>query len=103
MSEALDQVHQSWLEVAWTRNHTLEFNDVPVLVRNRWLEQRHMIYRLSRHSHEQSMLIQNAWINGCGIVIWENVFGTINELNPGTGPSSMMLPVAASLLIFYRG
>jgi len=80
--EALDQVHQSWLEMAWTRNHALEFNEVPTLVRNRWLEPRHMIYRLSRHSHEQSTLIQNAWINGCGIVIWENVFGTVNELNP---------------------
>ncbi len=102
MPEALDEVHQSWLEVAWTRNHTLEFNEVPVLVRNRWLEQRHMIYRLSRHSHEQSMLIQNAWINGCGIVIWENVFGTINELNPRDRSFfNAMLPVQRRYSRFF--
>ncbi|MEP7323151.1 MAG: SUMF1/EgtB/PvdO family nonheme iron enzyme [Saprospiraceae bacterium] len=81
--EALNQVHQSWLEIGWAQKYkNLEFEEVPSLVRNRWLEQRHMIYRLSRFSHEQSTLIQNAWINGCGIVLWENVFGTVNTLNP---------------------
>ena len=81
--EALNQVHQSWLEVGWNNTYkNLEFSEVPALVRNRWLEQRHMIYRLSRFSHEQSTLIQNAWMNGCGVVLWENVFGTVNPLNP---------------------
>lgn len=81
--DALNQVHQSWLEVGWNdKVKNLEFGEVPVLVRNRWLEQRHMIYRLSRFSHEQSTLLQNAWVNGCGVVIWENVFGTVNEVNP---------------------
>ena len=80
---ALNQVHQSWLEVGWNEKvKNLEFGEVPAIVRNRWLEQRHTIYRLSRFSHEQSTVIQNAWINGCGVVFWENVFGTINELNP---------------------
>ena len=83
MPEALNQVHQSWLEVGWNERYkNLEFGEVPALVRNRWLEQRHLIYRLSRFSHEQSTLIQNAWVNGCGVVLWENVFGTVNELNP---------------------
>jgi gamma-glutamyl hercynylcysteine S-oxide synthase len=81
--EALNQVHQSWLEIGWAQKYkNLEFDEVPVLVRNRWLERRHMIYRLSRFSHEQSTLIQNAWMNGCGVVLWENVFGTVNPLNP---------------------
>ena len=80
---ALEQVHQSWLELGWSQQYkNLEFTEVPSVVRNRWLEQRHLIYRLSRFSHEQSILLQNAWINGCGVVIWENVFGTVNELNP---------------------
>ncbi len=80
--EALNLVHQSWLEVGWNEKYkNLEFGEVPHLVRNRWLEQKHMIYRLSRFSHEQSTLIQNAWVNGCGLVIWENVFGTVNPLN----------------------
>lgn len=81
--DALNQVHQSWLEVGWNdKVKALEFGEVPPLVRNRWLEQRHLIYRISRFSHEQSTLLQNAWMNGCGVVIWENVFGTVNELTP---------------------
>lgn len=67
--EVLNQVHQSWLEVGWSERYkNLEFEEVPPLVRNRWLEQRHTIYRLSRFSHEQSTVIQNAWINGCGVI-----------------------------------
>ena len=81
--EVLNQVHQSWLEVGWSEKYkSLEFEEIPALVRNRWLEQRHMIYRVSRFSHEQSTLLQNAWMNGCGVVIWENVFGTVNPVNP---------------------
>ncbi|GAB3643764.1 formylglycine-generating enzyme family protein [Spirosoma arcticum] len=101
--QALNQVHQSWLEVGWNeKNKHLEFGEVPALVRNRWLEQRHMIYRLSRFSHEQSTLIQNAWINGCGVVIWENVFGTINELTPrDRSLMSAMLPVLRRYSAFF--
>jgi len=100
--EALNQVHQSWLEPAWSRYHALEFSEVPGIVRNRWLEQRHMIYRLSRFSHEQSTLIQNAWINGCGIVIWENVFGTVNELNPRDRTLlNAMLPIQRQYSEFF--
>lgn len=100
--EALNQVHQSWLEVAWSRNHALEYSEVPGVVRNRWLEQRHMIYRLSRFSHENSTTIQNAWINGCGIVIWENVFGTVNEMNPrDRSLLNAMLPIQRHYSEFF--
>jgi len=61
-----------------------------------------MIYRLSRFSHEQSTLIQNAWINGCGIVIWENVFGTVNEMNPrDRSLLNAMLPVMRQYSDFF--
>lgn len=101
--EALNQVHQSWLEVGWNVKYKhLEFGEVPALVRNRWLEQRHLIYRLSRFSHEQSTLIQNAWINGCGVVLWENVFGTVNELNPrDRSLLRAMLPILRRYSTFF--
>lgn len=101
--EALNQVHQSWLEVGWNdKVKNLEFAEVTALVRNRWLEQRHVIYRLSRFSHEQSILIQNAWINGCGVVFWENVFGMVNELNPRDRTLiSSMLPVLRQYTSFF--
>ncbi len=81
--EELQEIHQSWLEIGWSMEDKYkEFLEVPPLIRNRWLEQRHMLYRLSRWSHEQSAVIQNAWMNGSGMVIWENVFGSVNPLNP---------------------
>ncbi len=103
--EALNQVHQSWLEVGWNdRYKLLEFEEIPALVRNRWLEQRHLIYRLSRFSHEQSTLIQNAWFNGCGLVIWENVFGTVNPLNPrDRSYYNLMLPALRQFTAFFTG
>lgn len=101
--DVLNQVHQSWLEVGWNPKYkALEFGEVPALVRNRWLEQRHMIYRVSRFSHEQSTLLQNAWINGCGVVIWENVFGTVNEMTPrDRSLLRQMLPVQCQFTQFF--
>lgn len=101
--DLLNFVHQSWLEVGWNENYkNLEFAEVPVVVRNRWLEQRHTIYRLARFSHEQSTLIQNAWVNGCGLVIWENVFGTVNPLNPrDRSLYNAMLPVLRQYTTFF--
>ncbi|HLA59122.1 MAG TPA: hypothetical protein VK622_10195, partial [Puia sp.] len=79
----LAEVQQSWMELpVW--NYTFkneEYNEVPYILRSRWLEQQHQVFHLSRWSHEQTNVIQNAWMNGCGIVIWENVFGTMNELD----------------------
>ncbi|WP_159475047.1 SUMF1/EgtB/PvdO family nonheme iron enzyme [Dyadobacter sp. 3J3] len=101
--EALNLVHQSWLEVGWNEKFkNLEFAEVPHLVRNRFLEQKHLIYRLSRFSHEQSTLLQNAWVNGCGLVIWENVFGTVNPLNPRDKYHyKTMLPVLRQYSAFF--
>ncbi|GGM90229.1 hypothetical protein GCM10010967_23980 [Dyadobacter beijingensis] len=100
---ALNLVHQSWLEVGWNEKYkNLEFGEVPHLVRNRWLQQKHLIYRLSRFSHEQSTLLQNAWVNGCGLVIWENVFGTVNPLNPRDRYYyGAMLPVLREYSTFF--
>lgn len=99
----LAEIHQSWLEVAWSAEHkNLEFEEVPFVMRNRWLEQRHQIFRLSRWSHEQSAVIQNAWMNGCGVVIWENVFGTVNKLNArDRSMLSSMLPVQRRYSRFF--
>ena len=79
---SLDEVQQSWMELPiWNEAmKNAEYNEVPYILRSRWLEQRHMTYHLSRWSHDQSTVIQNAWMNGCGVVLWENVFGVMNPL-----------------------
>ena len=60
--------HMSWAQ--W-------FYDAPVpgVLRNKWLERRHMQHGISRWTRDRSKELQTAWLNGSGIMIWENVFG----------------------------
>lgn len=51
--------------------------DVPGVLRNKWFERRHMQHRIKRWQHDHSPEIHTAWMNGVGLVIWENVFGTL--------------------------
>lgn len=52
------------------------FADVPGVLRNKWFERRHMQHRIRRWQHDHTPELHTAWMNGCGVVIWENVFGT---------------------------
>jgi formylglycine-generating enzyme required for sulfatase activity len=53
------------------------FTDVPGVLRNKWFERRHMQHRIRRWQHDHTPELHTAWMNGCGIVVWENVFGTL--------------------------
>lgn len=66
--EYLPTHHLSWAQ---------EFGDkyIPGLLRNKWYEPRHIQHQISRWSHDHSMELHQAWMNGSGIMIWENVFG----------------------------
>jgi formylglycine-generating enzyme required for sulfatase activity len=61
--------HASWAQ--W-------FNDssVPGVMRHKWLERRHMLHQIKRWDHDHTGEIQSAWMNGSGIMVWENVFGS---------------------------
>jgi len=68
----LDQVANhalSWVQ--WPKNL-----DQHVLLRNKWFEPRQMQHLVRRwhESHRDELL--TAWINGTGVVVWENVFGS---------------------------
>ena len=47
----------------------------PGVLRAKWFEQRHMMHHTRRWNHDHSDELQSAWINGCGILVWEVVFG----------------------------
>ncbi len=49
---------------------------VPGVIRNRFFEQRHMLFEVRRWQSDHQAELQRAWLNGTGTVIWENVFGT---------------------------
>jgi iron(II)-dependent oxidoreductase len=49
----------------------------------KWIEPRHMIHYDSRRwRHHRTVMFQHAFLNGCGVVIWDNIFGSWNRYTP---------------------
>ena len=61
--------HLSWAQ--W-------FSDslVPGVLRARWFEQRHMLHHTRRWNRDHTEELHSAWLNGVGVLVWENVFGS---------------------------
>ncbi len=67
--ENLHNHHMSWAQ--WFKDQ-----EVPGILRNKWIERHHMQHQIQRWNRDHSMEIQSAWMNGSGIMVWENVFGS---------------------------
>jgi formylglycine-generating enzyme required for sulfatase activity len=67
--ENLHDHHASWAQ--W-------FGDSPVpgVLRLKWLERRHMQHQIRRWDFDHTSELQAAWMNGSGMMVWENVFGS---------------------------
>jgi len=61
--------HMSWAQ--WFRD-----SRSPGVLRNKWLERRHMQHQIDRFNRDHSAELHTAWMNGTGMMVWENVFGT---------------------------
>lgn len=61
--------HLSWAQ--W-------FDDSPVpgILRNQWFERRHRMHQIKRWHRDHTGELHTAWMNGGGMLIWENVFGS---------------------------
>lgn len=61
--------HASWAQ---------HFHDsaVPGVLRHKWFEPRHLQQQIWRWKHDHSQELHTAWMNGSGILVWENVFGS---------------------------
>ena len=66
--EHIQSHHASWAQ---------DFQDskVPGVYRNKWFERCHMQHAIDRWDNDKTAQLQTAWMNGSGIMIWENVFG----------------------------
>ncbi len=60
--------HLSWAQ--WFSD-----SDVPGVLRARWFEQRHMLHHTRRWNRDHAEELHSAWLNGVGLLVWENVFG----------------------------
>jgi Sulfatase-modifying factor enzyme 1 len=61
--------HLSWAQ--WFADSA-----VPGVIRTRWFEQRHMLHHTRRWNRDHSEELRSAWLNGVGMLVWENVFGS---------------------------
>ena len=89
LREALDAVRpgialegESTLPLERVRDHHLSWaqwfadSDVPGVLRARWFEQRHMLHHTRRWNRDHREELHSAWLNGVGVLVWENVFGS---------------------------
>jgi formylglycine-generating enzyme len=61
--------HLSWAQ--WFAD-----SRVPGVLRARWFEQRHMLHHTRRWNRDHGEELASAWLNGVGVLVWENVFGS---------------------------
>jgi hypothetical protein len=50
-------------------------SEVPGVLRAKWFERRHMLHHTRRWHRDHLEELRSAWLNGCGMLIWESVFG----------------------------
>jgi len=68
----LDRVHDhhaSWAQ--W-----FDDSSAPGVLRLKWFERRHMQHQVQRWDSDHTGELHAAWMNGSGMMVWENVFGS---------------------------
>jgi hypothetical protein len=69
-------------------------SSVPGVLRARWFEQRHMLHHTRRWNRDHLEELHSAWLNGVGMLVWENVFGAwVGWNDRDKGLLRAMLPV----------
>jgi formylglycine-generating enzyme required for sulfatase activity len=68
----LDQLHD--VQMSWAQ--WVFDSYAPGVLRNKWFERRHMQHSIMRYDYDHTNELHIAWMNGSGMMVWENVFGT---------------------------
>lgn len=95
--EALTDYLASWAQ--W-------FDDsfAPGVLRNKWIERRHMQHQIRRWDHDHTGELHSAWINGSGMLVWENVFGSQVPWNQrDRSILRAMLPIQRRFAVLFSG
>ena len=93
----LQDHHASWAQ--W-------FSDsaVPGVLRHKWLERRHMQHEIKRWEYDHSGELHTAWMNGSGMMVWENVFGSWVPWSPrDRSILRAMLPIQRRFTKIFQG
>ena len=96
----LDRVHDHHLGWAqWFKD-----SHAPGILRNRWFERRHQQHQVWRWDRDHTAELHTAWMNGAGMLVWENVFGTWNGwCDRDKSILRLMLPVQRRYSALFRG
>ena len=95
--ESLADHHASWAQ--W-------FDDtaVPGVLRAKWVERRHMQHVIRRWDFDHTGELHCAWMNGVGMMVWENVFGSQVPWNPrNRSMLKSMLPIQRRFTALFSG
>ncbi len=95
--ESIQGQHMSWAQ---------EFDDsfTPGILRNKWLERRHMQHQIRRWDRDHTGELHSAWMNGSGMMVWENVFGTWVGWSPrDKSILRTMLPIQRRYVKLFSG
>ena len=71
----IEDHHLSWAQ--WFAD-----SPVPGVLKARWFERRHMQHHVRRWHRDHSRELISAWLNGAGVMVWENVFSAWVGWNP---------------------
>ncbi|MBC8041710.1 MAG: SUMF1/EgtB/PvdO family nonheme iron enzyme, partial [Opitutaceae bacterium] len=89
--------HASWAQ--W-----FDDSEVPGVLRHKWFERRHLQHQTQRWNTDHSAEIHTAWMNGSGLMIWENVFGAWVPYNErDRSLLRAMLPVQRRFTALFSG
>ena len=68
----LENIHDhvaSWAQ--WFQD-----SEAPGVLKHKWIERHHMQHQIRRWDQDHTGELHAAWMNGSGMMIWENVFGS---------------------------
>lgn len=77
---------------------------VPGILRDKWIEPRHMQHQIRRWDRDHTGELHSAWMNGSGMLVWENVFGSLVPWNQrDRSIIRAMLPIQRRFSVLFNG
>ena len=79
-------------------------SEAPGVLWNKWFERRHMMHQIRRWDCDHSAELHMAWMNGSGMLVWENVFGSWAGWSPrDRSILRSMLPIQRRYVHLFSG
>lgn len=89
--------HASWAQF-------FDDSEVPGVLQQKWIEPRHMQHQIRRWDRDHTGELHSAWMNGSGMMVWENVFGSWLPWSPrDRSILRAMLPIQRRYAALFNG